>query len=124
MGSSVAEFRHILVVEGQPEVAEMLRNVLEHHGYRVSVAAAKGEAQSIFQSQAVDLLVADVALRSDTGIALAEDAEKIGIRSLLISGDVERMPALAAAPRPFIAKPFRLVKLVDRISEILAKPKD
>ena len=120
----MAKFQHILVVDKQADVAEMLRGILEQCGYRVSVAAGDGDVRSILLRESVDLLVADVALRSDTGIALADRAEKLGIPSLLISGDIERMKALGAGQRPFIAKPFRLAKFTELISEILAKPKD
>ena len=124
MRRAAARFRHILVVDRQAEVAEMLRGALEHCGYRVFVAAGDGEARSMLLKEDIDLLVADVALGSDAGIALADRAEGLGIPSLLISGDVARMKALAAAPRPFIAKPFRLAEFADRISGILAAPKD
>lgn len=120
----MAQFQHILVVDKQPDVAEVLCLALEHRGYRVSVAAADNQVRSILSRDSVDLLICDVALRSDTGIALADRAEKLGIPSLLISGDVERMKALEAGPRPFIAKPFRMAKFTELISEILAKPND
>jgi DNA-binding response OmpR family regulator len=119
----MTKFQHILLVDKQPDVAEMLRGVLEYYGYRVSVAACDGDSRSILSQQSVDLLIADVALRSDTGLALADLAETLGIPSLLISGDIERMNALEAGPRPFIAKPFRLAQFTEVISGILTKLK-
>jgi CheY-like chemotaxis protein len=74
-------------------------------------------------SDSVDLLIADVALRSNTGIALADHAETLGIPSLLISGDMERWETLEAGPRPFLAKPFRLAEFTQLISGILTKLK-
>ena len=117
------KFQHILLVEKQVDVAQMLRTVLEHYGYRVSTAGGDEDGRPILSSDSVDLLIADVALRSNTGIALADHAETLGIPSLLISGDMERWEALEAGPRPFLAKPFRLAEFTQLISGILTKLK-
>jgi DNA-binding response OmpR family regulator len=113
------KFQHVLLVEKQVDVAQMLRSVLEHYGYRVSTAGSDDDGRSILSREAVDLLIADVALRSNTGIVLADHAETLGIPSLLISGDMERWEALEAGPRPFLAKPFRLAEFTRLISDIL-----
>jgi DNA-binding response OmpR family regulator len=122
-GGQMTKFQHILLVDRQPDVSEMLRGVLEYCGYRVSVAGGDGDGRAILSRDAVDLLIADVAPRSNAGIALAEHAEELGIPSLLISGDIERMDTLEAGPRPFMAKPFRLAHFTDVISGILARLK-
>jgi DNA-binding response OmpR family regulator len=122
-GGHIMKFQHILLVDEQPDVAETLRGVLEYCGYRVSIAGGDDDGRSILSQDSVDLLIADVALRSNVGITLADHAETLGIPSLLMSGDIGRMNALEAGPRPFIAKPFRLAKLTEVISGILAKLK-
>jgi DNA-binding response OmpR family regulator len=117
----MTKFQHILLVEKQVDVAQMLCSALEYYGYQVSVAGGDDEGRSILSREPVDLLIADVALRSNAGIALADHAETLGIPSLLISGDLERWEALEAGPRPFLAKPFRLAEFTRLISGILLK---
>jgi DNA-binding response OmpR family regulator len=119
----MTRFQHILLVEKQVDVAHTLRTVLEYYGYRVSVAAGDHDGRPILSQKSVDLLIADVALRSNTGIALADHAETLGIPSLLISGDIERWEVLEAGPRPFLPKPFRIAEFKELISGILTKLK-
>jgi DNA-binding NtrC family response regulator len=120
----VAKVQHIVVVDGHPEVGDTLRNALEYSGYRVSLEANDRQVRSILLFDTVDLLIADVYRGSNAGVALADRAERLGIPSLLISADAERMAELEASQRPFLAKPFRVAKFTEVISKILAKPKE
>ena len=97
----MSRFQHILLVEKQVDVAHTLRTVLEYYGYRVSVAAGDHDGRPILSQKSVDLLIADVALRSNTGIALADHAETLGIPSLLISGEVLSSVTLTASDSAF-----------------------
>ena len=119
----MARFQHILLVEKQADVAQTLCSALEYYGYHVSVAGDGDDGRSILSREPVDLLIADVALRSNAGIVLADHAATLGIPSLLISGDIERREALEAGPRPFLAKPFRLTEFTRLISGLLTKLK-
>ena len=119
----MAKFQHILVVDRQIGVAEVLRDILEHCGYRVSVAREDSDIGLILLKDGIDLLVSDVAVGSDAGIALADRAENIGIPSLLISGDLQRFEMLESGRHPFVAKPFRMTRFADAISRILARQK-
>lgn len=119
----MSKFQHILIIDQQPEIGEIQRAVLEPIGYRTSFATGDAEARAILLLDPVDLLVADVELKSDLGIAMANHVEKLGIPCLLISADIERMEALEDGHRPFIAKPFRLAKFTELVVGLLAKSK-
>jgi len=116
----MSRFQHILVVDKEPEIGAILRTVLETIGYRTSVATGDAEARSILLLDPVDLLVADVGLKSNAGIAMANHVGKLGIPCLLISADVERMETLQAGHHRFIAKPFRLAQFTELVVGLLA----
>jgi two-component system OmpR family response regulator len=121
--SAMSRDQHILIIDQQSEVGEILRAVLETIGYRASCAPDAVAARCIWLRDPVDLVVADVALRSDAGVATANRLEKLGIPCLLMSADVERMEALEGGHHPFIAKPFRLAKFTSLVLGILAERK-
>jgi DNA-binding response OmpR family regulator len=62
----------ILVVDDQPEILENLALVLESEGYRALVAGDGVEALELLQSEAVDLIVADIAMPRLNGYQLYE----------------------------------------------------
>lgn len=118
----MATFHHILVVDNQPDICEMLRTAFEDRGYRVSLAGNAADARSILARGGLDLLVSDVAMFGGSGLEVASYAESLGIPCLLMSGDDRHIAALADGRRPFLPKPFRLTTLTGMIGALLAQP--
>ncbi len=117
----------ILVVEDEPAIRHAARRALERVGYRVLAAADGVEALEVLeQMPGVALVVTDVIMPRLGGFALYEAArEKLpGVRFLFTSGytgaDVrEQYPILAQVP--FIAKPWTVDELLDRVAEVLGR---
>ncbi len=82
--------RHILIVEDDGDLLEVLKFVLEDEGYRVSTAAGGVEALSAASSQALSLVLLDVSMPDMSGIEVAKrlraDPRTANVRLALHTG--------------------------------------
>ena len=113
---------HILIVEDDGNIRELLGDCLNEFGYRVSTASRGDIARPILDGGDVDLLVADELLFGERGRALAEYARSLGVPTLLMSAHNEIKQELERGQHHFIGKPFRLEKLHEQVTKILASP--
>ncbi len=110
----------ILVVDDETGIRELIRKILTRERYRVLEAGSAEEALSAAQGQPVDLLITDVMLPGMQGPDLARRMQQMlpALKALFISGYTgqERLPAGAR----FLAKPFTLAALLEKVREALA----
>ena len=110
----------ILVVDDEPQVRRLASRALEHQGYHVIQATDGLEALGLFTDDAgIDLLVTDVRMPHTDGIVLAAALRRRypHVPVLFISGFPR---GTEPAPEPFLAKPFEMQTLCDRVKELLA----
>ena len=110
----------ILVVDDEPQVRRLASRALEQAGYRVIQATDGLEALGLFTDDAgIDLLVTDVRMPHTDGIVLAAALRRRypHVPVLFISGFPR---GTEPAPEPFLAKPFEMQVLCDRVAELLA----
>jgi DNA-binding response OmpR family regulator len=103
--------QHILVVEDDPLVAEVIAAALDDD-YVTSLVESSAEALSRLAGGGIDLMLLDCTLPDgvDPGLVPAADAMRLPV--VFMSGDPQRMEGLSVQPRPFILKPFSLSDLV------------
>jgi len=120
--------RTILIVDDEPEVREVLREVLADPGRTVLVAASGQEALRILAERHVDLLVTDVRLGGMDGFALGRRAKRLRptLQIVFMSGIYDAQEADAAAPLgPLFKKPLGKDALDAVISRIFRRnPED
>ncbi len=114
----------ILLVEDEEPVRELIANVLEQHGFDVIVAASSEEGLRLERDHHVDLLLSDVMLPGQNGFYLASQILEHSphIRVMFMSGYTGESSIASAGldpDTPLIAKPFKLVDLVNRIRATL-----
>jgi PAS domain S-box-containing protein len=119
---------HILVVEDNPEVLDLAREILASAGYRVSTATSGEEGWALFQSTTkadrVDLLFTDLIMPGGmNGLALAEKviATDETVSVLLTTGYNEDLVA-GTQRNPgadVLSKPYRRSELLDRTRQAL-----
>lgn len=117
----------ILLVEDEPQVAEVVTHALGDAGYTVLAASHGSEALELVQESArrIDLLLTDVAMPGMDGPELAHRVKQAhpDIRVVYMSGYLDaamlRADGEAAAAR-FIAKPFSIKALTGMVREALA----
>jgi two-component system phosphate regulon response regulator OmpR len=120
-----AEIPHILVVDDDKRLRELLRKYLSEQGFRVTVAADAGDARRRLDGLAFDLIVLDIMMPGENGLELTRALrEKDGVPILLLTamGEPEdRIAGLETGADDYLAKPFEPRELVLRIRTILRR---
>lgn len=116
---------HLLVIDDDQRLRELLRRYLAGEGFRVTLAADAEEARSKMEAMVFDLLVLDIMLPGKNGLEMTENLrESDGVPILLLSAKGEpddRIAGLAAGADDYLAKPFEPRELVLRINAILRR---
>ena len=120
-----AEAPHILVVDDDVRLRELLRKYLKENGFRVTIAAGAEESRARLVGFAFDLLVLDVMMPGETGIALTawlRDNGRVPVLLLTARAEAEdRIAGLEAGAEDYLVKPFEPRELVLRIRTILRR---
>ncbi|MBI3708385.1 MAG: response regulator [Proteobacteria bacterium] len=116
---------HILVVDDDARIRELLRRYLAQQGFRVTTAANGADAASKLESLTYDLVVLDVMMPGLNGVELTRRLRKsnqVPILLLTARGEPQdRISGLAAGADDYLAKPFEAEELVLRIRAILRR---
>ena len=116
---------HLLVVDDDTRLAELLRRYLSDGGFRVTVAADASEARAQLASFAFDLVVLDVMMPGESGLDLTRALRREGrVPILLLSAMAEpedRVNGLEQGADDYLAKPFEPRELLLRIHNILQR---
>jgi two-component system, OmpR family, response regulator len=117
--------QHILVVDDDPAVRELLRDCLEPEGFRVSEAANSAAMHSLLSAGHIDLVTLDLMLGGENGLNLARDIRShhdIPIVMITGKGDtIDRVVGLELGADDYIAKPFHPREVVARIRAVLRR---
>ncbi len=113
---------HILIVDDDPQIGELIRDYLEKHGYRVSTAADGREMHRVLKHANIDLVVLDVMLPGDDGISLCRrlrETSEVPIIMLSAAGEeTDRVIGLEVGADDYLAKPFSPRELLARIKAL------
>ena len=116
---------HLLVVDDDRRLRELLRDFLGRNGYRVNVAADAAEARRQAAGFAFDLMILDVMMPGESGLDLARALRGQGdvpILLLTARGEAaDRIAGLEAGADDYLAKPFEPRELLLRIGAILRR---
>jgi two-component system response regulator PilR (NtrC family) len=99
---------HILVVDDDPDVLDVVRRALVAHGCRVSAARRVSVARDILMREPVDLVITDARIPGESGIQLASHVRDCGIAVIIMTGDPDWTAQHGLLPAPCLAKPFEL----------------
>jgi len=120
------ELQHILVVDDDNRLRELLRSYLTKSGFAVSAAPNAGIARRQLESMEFDLIVLDVMMPGETGLELARSLRMAGndvpILMLTAMGEAsDRIGGLEAGADDYLPKPFEPRELLLRIQTILRR---
>jgi PAS domain S-box-containing protein len=114
---------HILVVEDEPAVRELVTAVLHRAGYRVTVAASPSDALALSDEAlaSVDLMLSDVVMPDLRGPELLKVLRhrRPDLRALFMTGYVDPAIESTATVGRFLLKPFPPSRLLERVAEAL-----
>ena len=109
--------KHILLLEDNSGVVELLLFILEEAGYYVSTTARVDDAKQMLERSKVDLFIADMLLPDGTAFSAIDEAKRRNIPYLLMTGSPRHMAQLEANGEFHLAKPFKLSDFTDSIAE-------
>ena len=128
-----AAMPHILVVDDDARLRDLLRRFLADHAFLVTSASGAADARALFPLLSFDLMILDVMMPGETGLELARSlrgsaAPTQGLPILLLTARGEtsdRIDGLEAGADDYLPKPFEPRELLLRVNAILrrtAKP--
>ncbi|MDR6854829.1 response regulator [Variovorax guangxiensis] len=118
---------HVLVVDDDPSIRQMLVDFLGDYDYKVSAVATGAEMAEVLTRTAIDLLVLDVRLPDEDGIQIARRLrEQSDLAIIVITGrrdEADRVMALELGADDYLTKPFSPRELLARVRALLRRTK-
>ena len=119
------EAPHILVVDDDRRLRELLARFLTQNGFRVTTAASAAEAQAKTESLVFDALVLDVMMPGENGFDYARRVRAESQVPILMltarANPADRVTGLEIGADDYLAKPFETRELILRLSNILKR---
>jgi len=116
---------HILVVDDQKEICDVVQEYLTGEGYRVSTAHDGTGMRRVLGQHHIDLVILDLMLPGEDGLTLARSLRNesaIGIIILTGRGEtVDRIIGLEMGADDYLPKPFHLRELLARVKSVLRR---
>ena len=123
--STQSAMPHVLAVDDDPTMRELISEYLGQHELRVTTVADGRAMREVIAEQVVDLVVLDLKLKAEDGMVLARglrDESSIPIIMLTARADeVDRIVGLEMGADDYLAKPFSPRELLARIRSILRR---
>ncbi|MGE0848469.1 MAG: response regulator [Hyphomicrobiaceae bacterium] len=119
---------HILVVDDDREIRELLSRFLRKNGYRVDVAGNGRDMKRVLDGARIDLIILDRIMPGEDGLTLCRDFRKQSrvpvILLTLLGAETERIVGLEMGADDYVVKPFSPQELLARVKAILRRTND
>ncbi|HIJ61829.1 MAG TPA: response regulator [Rhodospirillaceae bacterium] len=121
----MAQTPHVLIVDDDPEIRQLVGQFLTQHGFRVSGAADGPAMRRILAADTADLVVLDIMLPGEDGFSLCRQlrgGSKVPVIFLTAAGDeTDRVVGLELGADDYLGKPFSTRELLARIRAVLRR---
>ncbi|HYE49910.1 MAG TPA: response regulator [Azospirillaceae bacterium] len=121
----MTEGTHLLIVDDDREIRDLLTRYLTRHGYRVTAAKDGQEMRRFLADRNIDLIVLDLMLPGEDGLALCRAVRaEAGPPVVMLSAmgeDADRILGLEIGADDYLPKPFNPRELVARIKAVLRR---
>ena len=115
---------HILVVEDERAILDLIRLNLIRAGYECTTASDGKRAADILETSNFDLVLLDIMLPYINGYELMEYIRPMGIPVIFITAKAalsDRIRGLTSGAEDYIVKPFEVVELLARVGIVLRR---
>ncbi len=117
--------KHILVVDDDTRLRNLLQRFLRENGFMVSTAKDAEEARMMMRQYKFNLLIVDVMMPKESGLDFLSSLRKessVPVIMLTAMGTVEdRIVGLEGGADDYVAKPFEPKELLLRIANVLKR---
>ena len=117
---------HILVIEDEPQIADLLRRGLIYEGYTVEIAADGETGLVAARDRPPDVVLLDLMLPGIDGLSVCRRLRAAGNTPILIltakDAVPDRVTGLDAGADDYLVKPFSFDELLARIRALLPPP--
>ena len=118
--------KHVLVVDDDAAMRDVVGSYLENHNFRVSFAADGRAMKRVLTSQPVDLVILDLKLTEEDGLELMQDvARQVDVPVIVLTGhrrdETDRVVGLELGADDYMVKPFGLRELLARVRAVLRR---
>jgi two-component system OmpR family response regulator len=118
---------HVLIVDDDRGIRELLASYLEKNGMRASLAANGRQMRAMLEQASVDLIVLDLMLPGEDGLALCRELRGGKWRTIPVlmltarSEETDRIIGLEMGADDYLIKPFAVRELLARIRSVLRR---
>jgi two-component system, OmpR family, alkaline phosphatase synthesis response regulator PhoP len=119
---------HILVVEDDRDIADLVAHYLQKSGWEATIASAGDDALAIARSRPVDLVILDVMLPGLSGLevcrALRSDPATAAVPIIMLTAraeEADRVIGLELGADDYVSKPFSPNELVARVRALMRR---
>ena len=116
---------HLLIVDDDERIRELLKRYLIKQGFMITAARDAAQARRLLSGLAFDLIVLDVMMPGEDGIALTQWLRETAVTPVILltarGESRDRIAGFEAGADDYVAKPFEPRELVLRINAILRR---
>lgn len=117
---------HILVVDDDPAMRDLISTYFTNHGYEVSTAPDATALKRVVKARPADLIILDLQLSKENGLDLMRDiSSESQVPVIIITGqrrdEPDRVVALELGADDYVMKPFSLRELMARARAVLRR---
>ena len=116
---------HILVVDDDLAIRELIKEYLTENDMKVSVAESGADMDRVLSVEVVDLVLLDLKLPDEDGLAIARRLrESLDIPIIILTGrkeEVDRVMGLELGADDYVTKPFSPRELLARLRAVLRR---
>ena len=118
---------HVLIVDDDRGIRELLATYLEKNGLRVSLAANGRQMRAVLEQGAPDLIVLDLMMPGEDGLVLCRELRAGKFRSVPVlmltarNEEADRIVGLEMGADDYLSKPFAVRELLARIRAVLRR---
>ena len=116
---------HILVVDDDAAIRDVIREYLTENDFQVSVAESGADMDKVLGAEHVDLVILDLKLPDEDGLAIARRLrESLDLPIIILTGrkeEVDRVMGLELGADDYVTKPFSNRELLARVRAVLRR---
>lgn len=125
MDTDISNIFHILIVDDNPEIREIIQILLSGEGYQVTEAANGALALKLLNESSFDLIILDIMLPGPNGYQTCMEIRKISNAPILFlsarAKDSDKMLGFSSGGDDYLVKPFSYSELLGRVKALIRR---